>query len=157
MKKYKVTLTAAEREDLNIIIKKEHVSGRKRIHAQILLRTDESEGQSGWKDVDVAEAYGVGLRTVERIRERFVTKGFAAALQSKADQENRARKFDGKKEAKLITLACSRAPKGRARWTLQLLADRMVELKYMESISHQAVHTVLKKTKLNLGYTKNGA
>ena len=157
MKKYKVTLTPAEREDLNIIIKKDRVSWRKRIHAHILLRTDESEGQGGWKDVDVAEAYGVGLRTVERIRERFVTKGFAAALQSKADQENRARKFDGKKEAKLITLACSKAPEGRARWTLQLLADRMVELKYMESISHQAVHTVLKKTKLNLGYTKNGA
>ena len=157
MKKYKVTLTTEERVELNIIIKKERVSARKRIHAHILLRTDESEGQSGWKDVDVAEAYGVGLRTVERIRERFVTKGFAAALQSKADQENRARKFDGKKEAKLITLACSKAPEGRARWTLQLLADRMVELKYMESISHQAVHTVLKKTKLNLGYTKNGA
>ena len=157
MKKYKVTLTAEEREELNIIVKKERVSGRKRIHAQILLRTDQTKGQDGWKDVDVAEAYGVGLRTVERIRERFVTDGFEAALQSKADQENRARKFDGKKEAKLITLACSTPPEGRARWTLQLLADRMVELKYMESISHQAVRNVLKKTKLNLGYTKSGA
>src|SRR3990167_11545675 len=120
MKKYKVTLTTEERVELNIIIKKERVSARKRIHAHMLLRTDESEGQGGWKDVDVAEAYGVGLRTVERIRERFVTKGFAAALQSKADQENRARKFDRKKEAKLITLACGKPPEGRARWTLQL-------------------------------------
>jgi transposase len=156
MKKYKVTLTKAEREDLNIVIKKERVSGRKRIHAQILLRTDESKGQDGWKDVDVAEAYGVGLRTVERIRERFVEQGFEAALQPKADQENRARKFDGKKEAKLITLACGTPPKGRARWTLQLLADRMVELKYIDSISHQAVHNVLKKTNLSLGRAKSG-
>lgn len=79
MKKYLVTLTAKERADLNSVIKKEQVSARKRIHAQILLRTDESEGQEGWKDADVAEAYGVGLRTVERIRERFVTEGFDAA------------------------------------------------------------------------------
>lgn len=157
MKKYTVTLTKAEREKLDVIIKKERVSGRKRIHAQILLRTDESKGNDGWKDADVAEAYGVGLRTVERIRERFVTEGFEAALQSKAGQENRARKFDGKKEAKLVTLACGKPPEGRARWTLQLLADRMVELKYMDSISHQAVHNVLKKTNLNLGRAKSGA
>lgn len=151
MKLYTVTLTPTERAELSTIIKKGNASARKRIHAQILLRVDEAGGQDGWKDTNVAEAYGVGLRTVERIRERFVTQGFEAALQSKADQENRAHKFDGKKEAKLIALACGKAPDGRARWTLQLLADRMVELKYMESISHQAVHNVLKKTNLSLG------
>lgn len=157
MKLYRVTLTPVERTELTTIIKKGNTSARKRIHAQILLRTDESEGHNGWKDLDVAEAYGVGLRTVERVRERFVTQGFVEALQPKADQENRARKFDGKKEAKLVTLACSTPPKGRAKWTLQLLADKMVELKYMESISHQAVHNVLKKTNLSLGRAKSGA
>lgn len=104
----------------------------------------------------MAEAYGVGPRTVERIRERFVQQGFEAALQSKADQENRARKFDGKIEAKLVTLACGTPPEGHARWTLQLLADKMVELKYMESISHQAVYNVLKKTNLSLGRARSG-
>lgn len=151
MKKYKIILTSEERKELDIIIKKGHVSARKRIHAEILLRGDEAKGQEGWKDADVAEAYGVSLRTVERIRERFVTQGFSAALQPKAEQKNRGRKFDGDKEAKLIALACGKPPEGRARWTLQLLADSMVSLKYMESISHQGVKNVLKKTNLSLG------
>lgn len=151
MKKYNVTLTQEERKELSVIINKGKASARKRIHAQILLRADEAKGQHGWKDALVSEAYGVSLRTVERIRERFVTEGFAAALQPKAEQENRARKFDGEKEAKLITLACGTPPEGRARWTLQLLADSMVRLKYMESISHQGVRNVLKKTNLSLG------
>jgi len=151
MKKYKITLTPGERKELNLIIKKGRASARKRIHAEILLRADEAKGQDGWKDSDVAGAYGVSLRTVERIRERFVTEGFAAALQSKAEQKNRTHKFDGEKEAKLIRLACGKPPKGRARWTLQLLADSMVELQYMESISHQGVKNVLKKTNLSLG------
>lgn len=151
MKKYKITLTPEERKELDIVINKGKASARKRIHAQILLRADEAKGQDGWKDLDVAGAYGVSLRTVERIRERFVTEGFTAALQPKAEQENRARKFDGEKEAKLITLACGKPPEGRAKWTLQLLADSMVRLKYMESVSHQGVHNVLKKTNLSLG------
>jgi transposase len=151
MKKYKVILTTSERKELNTIINKGKALARKRIHAQILLRTDEAEGQDGWKDVDVAEAYGMSLRTIERIRERFVEEGFTAALQPKAEQKNRARKFDGEKEAKLVTLACGKPPEGRARWTLQLLADSMVRLKYMESISHQGVKNVLKKMNLSLG------
>ncbi len=151
MKKYIITLTREERKELGIIINKGHVSARKRKHAEILLRADEAKGQDGWKDVDVAEAYGVSLRTVERIRERFVTEGFEAALQPKAEQKNRAHKFDGDKEAKLIMLACGKPPEGHARWTLQLLADSMVSLKYMESISHQGVKNVLKKTNLSLG------
>ena len=151
MKKYKITLTPKERKELNIIINKGHASARRRKHAEILLRADQAKGQHGWKDVDVAEAYGISLRTVERIRERFVTEGFEAALQPKAEQKNRARKFDGDKEAKLITLACGKPPEGYARWTLQLLADSMVELKYMESVSHQGVKNVLKKMNLSLG------
>lgn len=151
MKKYKITLTQEERKELDIIINKGHASARKRIHAQILLRADEAKGQDGWKDIDVAEAYGISLRTVERIRERFVTEGFMVALQPKAEQKKRAHKFDGDTEAKLIMLACGKPPEGRARWTLQLLADSMVELKYMKSISSQAVHNALKKMNLSLG------
>jgi transposase len=151
MKKYKVILSNDERNKLNAFLKKERAAARKRIHAQILLRADEAKGQDGWKDVDIADAYGVSVQTVGRVRQRLVEQGFEAALQPRASQENRARKFDGEKEAKLVTLACSKAPEGYARWTMQLLADKMVELKYMESISDEAVRIVLKKTKLNLG------
>jgi transposase len=151
MKKYKVTLSAEEREELNALLKKDRVAVRKRIHAQILLKADESGGGKAWADVDIAEAYNVNVRTVERIRQRLVEQGFEAALQPRAPHENRTRKFDGEKEAKLTTLACSPAPEGYVRWTLQLLADQMVELKYMESISPTAVHNVLKKTNLSLG------
>lgn len=150
MKKYKVTLTDEERAQLTEIINKGRVAARKRIHAQILLRADKAKEQS-WIDARIAEAYGVNTRTVERIRQRFVESGLEAALRPRAPQENRARKFDGKKEAQLVTLACSEAPEGYARWSLRLLADRMVELKYLKSISHEAVRTVLKKTKLSLG------
>ena len=151
MKKYKVTLTNEEREVLNTIIKKGRVAARKRIHAHILLRADESSEQGAWTDARIAEAYDVDTRTVERLRERFVEHGFEAAVRPRAPQENRAHKFDGEKEAKLVALACSKPPEGYARWTLQMLADKMVELCYMDSISHQAVHNVLKKTKRSPG------
>lgn len=151
MKKYKVTLTHEERAELETIINKARVAVRKRIHAQILLRADEAKGQTAWIDTDIAEAYDISVETVKRVRQRFVESGMATALQPRAPQENRARKFDGEKEAQLITLACNTAPEGYARWTLQLLADRMVELKYMESISYEAVRNVLKKTNLSLG------
>lgn len=151
MKKYKVTLTQEERQELGIIISKGRVAARKRIHAQILLQTDEADERNGWIDADIAEAYHVSTRTVERVRQRFVEGGLQTALRPRAPHENRSRKFDGKKEAQLITLACSRAPEGYARWTLQLLADKMVELKYMESISGEGVRNVLKKTNLNRG------
>ncbi len=151
MKRYKVTLSKKEREELNNLMKKDRVAARKRIHAQILMRTDESKGQTGWTDVNVAEAYGIDIRTVARVRQRFVEHGLEVALQPRASQENRAHKFDGEKEAQLITLACSEPPEGYARWTLQLLANEMITLEYMDSISHQSVRNVLKKTNLNLG------
>ena len=122
-----------------MFLKKGRVAARKRIHRQILLRADESEGHTGWTDVAVAEAYGISIRTVERVRQRFIEHGLKAALQPRAPQENHARKFDGEKEAKLLTLACSKAPEGYARWTLQLLADKMVELKYMKNVSDETV------------------
>ncbi len=151
MKKYHVTLTAEERTQCNDILKKGRVAAKRRIHAQILLQADEANGHTAWTDTRIAEACGVVPQTVERVRKRCVENGLEAALQPRASQENRARKFDGETEAKLVTLARSPAPAGRARWTLQLLADKMVELNYMESISAQAVHNVLKKTNLSLG------
>jgi transposase len=151
MKKYKVTLTAEERRQLKEIIDKQRVVARKRKHAYILFKADESEGGPHWTDERIRDAYDVSLRTAERVRERFVEHGLEAALQARAPQENRKRKFDGKKEAQLISLACGKAPEGYARWTLTLLADKMVELKYMESISSEAIRKVLKKTNLSLG------
>jgi transposase len=151
VKKYKVTLTHEEREELTVIINKGRIAARKRIHAQILLRADETKGQTAWTDVDIAEAYSVSAETVKRVRQRCVESGLSAALQPRAPHENRARKFDGEKEAQLLMLACCGAPEGYARWSLRLLADTMVELAYMDSISHEAVRGVLKKTNLSLG------
>jgi transposase len=150
MKKYNVILTTDERTECNELLKKERLAARKRIHAQILLKADDSDG-NGWADIRIAEAYSISRPTVERVRQRFVEHGIAAALQPRAPHENRARKFDGEKEAQLITIACSSAPQGRARWTLQLLAEEMVTLQYLESVSHEGVRQILKKTNLSLG------
>jgi len=151
MKKYRVTLTKGEREELHALLKQERVAARKRIHAQVLLQTDETIGQSAWTDKQVAEAYHVRVGTVEQIRQRFVEHGFAAALQARAPQENYHRKFDGEKEAKLIQLACSKPPAGYARWSLKLLADEVVQLKIVDSISPEGIRKVLKKTSLSPG------
>lgn len=151
MKKYRVTLTDSEREELHALLKKDKVAARKRIHAQVLLQADESPGQPAWPDKQIAAAYHVRARTVERIRQRFVEHGFTAALQARAPQENYYRKFDGAKEARLIQLACSKPPRGYARWSLKLLADELVRLEVMDSISDEGVRKVLKKTNLSLG------
>jgi transposase len=151
MKKYRVTLTQEERTELHALLKKERIPARKRTHAQILLQADEADGQPAWTDEQIATAYHVRKRTVERIRQRFVEHGFAAALQARAPQDNYHRKFDGAKEAKLIQLACSQPPAGYARWTLQLLADELVHLHVLDSISDEGVRQVLKKTNLSLG------
>lgn len=150
MKKYRVTLIQDERDILHALLKKERVAARKRTHAQILLRVDEADDQ-GWTDEQTAAAYHVRVKTVQRIRQRFVEHGFAAALQARAPQANRARKFDGKAEAKLIQIACSRPPEGYARWTLQLMADELVTLNVLESVSTEGVRKVLKKMSLSPG------
>ncbi len=151
MKKYRVTLTPEERAELRTLLKQERVAARQRIHAQILRQTDETPGQPAWDDQQIAAAYHVRIRTVERIRQRFVERGFQAALQARAPQKNYHRKFDGEKEAKLIQLACSQPPAGYARWTLQMLADKLVRLHVLDSISNEGVRQVLKKTSLSLG------
>ena len=151
-KKYRVTLTAEERDELAAVLARGKADVRKLKHAQVLLRADEGEvadgggGGPGWCDTRIAEAVGVGVATVQRVRQRFVEDGFAAALGTyRTGQRVYERKLDGAQEAHLIALACGAAPDGRARWTLRLLADRMVALEHADAVSHETVRQVLKK------------
>lgn len=150
-KKYRVTLTAAEREQLTAMVKKGKAAARALTHARILLKTDEAEDGPAWTDDAVCAALDVGLCTVMRVRVRFVEEGLDAALRPRRSSYVQPRKLDGHLEAQLITLACSEAPDGHGRWTLRLLADRMVQLGYVEAVSHEAVRQTLKKTKLSRG------
>lgn len=143
-KKYVVTLTQEEREQLRALVSSGKSAARKLNHARILLLADAGEGP-GHTDEEIVAALGLGVRTVERVRQRFVEEGFEAALNPKA-QPRRARKLEGQAEADLIALAKSDPPKGRKRWTLRLLADQMVQFQYIEAISHESVRQALKKT-----------
>jgi transposase len=146
-KRYVVTLTPAERDQLDALTRAGKRSARAITRARILLLADRGEGGPGWEDRRVAEALGCGHRTVERVRERFVTEGFDAALTAKARPDSpRTPVLDGKAEAKLIALACSAAPDGRKAWTLRMLADKLVELEVVDAISHETVRRALKKT-----------
>jgi transposase len=149
-KRYIVDLTSEERKYLQQLVKKGKVAGYKIRHAQILLKTDQGPHGPAWPDEQIAEVFGTHGATVRRLRQRFVEEGLEAALQRKKRQ-NYTRKLDGDAEAHLIAIACSQPPKGRKRWTLRLLADRVVELAVVESVSHMTVSRTLKKTNLSLG------
>lgn len=157
MKKYIVKLTKEEREQLKQISKNGKNSARKIIHARALLKADQGQFGENRTDEEIGKSLDIGIRTVERIRERLVLDGLDAALNRRLPQIVKPTKIDGEKEAHLFALACSQPPAGYAKWTLRLLADHMVRLEYIDGISHEAVRQTLKKTKLNLGYTKNGA
>jgi len=151
-KKYRVILSADERIELIELSSKGRIAVRKLKHAQILLHADESaENAKHLKDSQIAEAVHVSYVTVERIRKRFVTEGIESALNPKVQINRRAKKLDGKAEAFLIATACSEAPEGRSGWTLQLLADKLIECDVVDSISDETVRKTLKKTNLNLG------
>lgn len=150
-KKYRVTLTIEERERLTALVTKGKAAARVLTHARILLKTDEAEGGPAWTDAAVCEALDVGLCTVMRVRERCVEEGMDAALRPRPSTYVQPRKLDGHLEAQLVTLACSEAPEGHARWSLRLLADRLVELGHVEEISHETVRQTLKKTKSSRG------
>jgi transposase len=146
MKKYVVTLTEDERLSLSSLVSSGKAAAKKITHARILLKAD-VDGGPNWRDADIALALDIGVRTVERVRERFVEQGLEAALARKPqDRPSRLPVFDGDAEARLIALACSHPPEGRARWTLRLLADRLVELDVVEAVSHETVRQTLKKT-----------
>lgn len=150
-KKYRVTLTEEERTQLTEMVTKGKAAARALTHARILLKTDEADGGPGWTDAAVCAALDVGVCTVMRVRERFVTEGLAAALRPRPSQFVQPRKLDGHLEAELVTLACSQAPQGHARWSLRLLADRFVHLGYVEELSYETVRQTLKKTSSNPG------
>lgn len=150
-KKYRVTLTTEEREQLTAMVSKGKAAARALTHARILLKADEAEGGPAWTDDAVCAAVEVGLCTVMRVRERFVEEGLEAALRPRPSSYVQPRKLDGHLEAQLVTLACSAAPEGHARWTLRLLADRFVALGHVEELSHETVRQTLKKTKSSLG------
>jgi transposase len=145
-KRYRVTLTPAEREQLVGMRRRGRIDARVRVHAGILLKAAAGSGRAGWTDARIAEALDCGTATVERVRRRFVEEGFEAALRPKPTTRTYERKLDGKGEARLITLACSDPPEGRSRWSLRLLADRLVALGVVENISHEAVRRTMKKT-----------
>ena len=146
-KKYLVTLTPEERQHLRQLVSAGKRSARTLTRARILLQADQAPGGPAWEDAEIAEALGCGRRTVERVRQRFVEQGLDAALGRKPqDRPSRPRALDGAAEARLIALACSQPPEGRARWTLKLLADKLVELEVVESVSDETVRRVLKKT-----------
>jgi transposase len=146
-KRYVVTLDEAERQRLSQLVKADKVAAKKRNHAQILLLADVSEQGPGWKDEAVAQACGVTVRTVENVRKRLVMEGLESALNRKPQaRPSRQKILDGEKEAKVIAVCCGSKPAGHARWTLRLLAERIVELEIVESISHETVRQCLKKT-----------
>ena len=148
MKKYRVTLTAAERDELERLLARGKADVRKLKHAQVLLKADQAEGGSAWTDERIVAVLDVGVATVQRLRQRFVEEGLQAALRPyRVGKRLYQRKLDGEQEAKLIALACSTPPEEHGRWTLRLLAGRMVELKHVDTVSHETVRQVLKKTR----------
>lgn len=150
-KKYIVTLTEEERRMLREMVSRGKAAARKLMHARILLKADSSDGGPGWDDGAMAEGLEVGRATVERVRKEFVEEGLEAALERRKPRRQYLHTLDGDGEAHLIALACGQAPEGRSRWTLRLLADRMVALEYVEEVSKDTVRRVLKKTNLSLG------
>lgn len=141
-KKYIVDLTEEERKELERLVRSGKDSARRIRWAQAILKTD-----AGWTDQRLSEAFDISIRTMQRIRERFVEEGIRVALGARTRKPRpHRRKLDGQKEARLIALACSQPPEGHTRWTLRMLADRMVELCYVDTVSHETVRRVLKKT-----------
>jgi transposase len=147
VKKYIVTLSNAEREQLTALIHSGKHPARKLLKARILLKANTSQGGEGWSDSRIAAALQTSVDTVARTRQRLVEEGMEAALIRKHSPNSaRRRIFDGAAEARLIALACSKPPTGRARWTLQLLEEAVVELKIVERASDNTIGRMLKKT-----------
>ena len=155
--RYRLTLTKEERKELDDITHRGKTHARRFIHARALLLCDAGVDGPAWNVADVAAALGISSRSIEHLKKRFVEDGIEAALERKPlEKPPREVIFDGAFEARLITLACSEAPAGHHRWTVRLLADKAVELRFAESVSHMTVQRVLKKTNLNLTSASTG-
>src|SRR5262245_57344607 len=157
MEKYRVTLTADERSTLEKLVSVGRAAARKLTHARILLLADTSH-ELAYKDDQIVLALGTSLRSVERVRKRFVTEGIATAINPKLQPPRPDKiKIKGDIEPHLVRLACSDPPQGRCHWTLQLLADELVVLGLVDTVSTETVRQALKKTTLSLGSAKRGA
>lgn len=150
-KKYVLKLTTEEREELGGVVRKGKAAGWKIQRAQALLKCDQGRSGPAWPDQRIAEAFGCTTRSVESWRKQAVERGPLSLLERQPRSLLTRRKLDGEKQARLVALACSKPPKGRARWTLNLLADRLVELQVVDSISYETVRRVLKKTNSSRG------
>jgi hypothetical protein len=149
--RYKITLTKEEQQELENISKKGKTAARTVLLSRALLLLDANKDGEKWTVAKVADAVGLTTRTLEHMKKRFVEEGIDFAIQrKKREKPPTAKIFDGEFEAKLIALACTDAPEGRNRWTVRLLADKIVELKIAPTVSFMTVHNVLKKTNLNL-------
>lgn len=144
-KRYRVTLTPEEREELTTLVNTGKGQARRLRRARILLMADEAQVGGGWKDADIAKALGAAPRTVERTRQSCVEQGIEAALNHTRPRKTRSKVLDGEAEARLIQLACSPAPDGRAEWSMRLLAEKLIELEVVETVSRGTVRTTLKK------------
>lgn len=145
-KKYIVTLSGEEREVLEKLTTTGKTSAYKINHARILLLADTNRLGGGWRDQAISEALNLSVSTVERVRQRFGEQSLEVALSRQTPRQTKPRLLDGEQEAQLIALTCSETPNGQGQWTLRLLAERMVELGYVEGISHETVRQTLKKT-----------
>jgi hypothetical protein len=148
---YKVTLTTEERTELTALVSRGTGNARRLRRARILLLADENQPEGAWKDADIAAALSAHARTIERTREKCVELGIEAALNHTRPKKTRAKVLDGAAEARLVQLACSEAPDGHESWTMQMLADKLIELEVVETVSRETVRTTLKKMNLSLG------
>jgi transposase len=151
MIRYTIKLTKCEVEELNAIINKGSHTSQTFRTAYILLNCDEGKYSDKVINDQISKVLKVGMRTIDRVKKKFIEEGFEAVLERRPTTRIYESKSDGDVEAKLVTLCCSEPPKGYSKWSLRLLADKMVELKYVESISHVTVRSVLKKTNLSPG------
>jgi transposase len=145
-KKYIVKLTDEERQQLEALVRRGKVAARKMQRAWILLKADTGPGGPGWSDEVIREAFAVGLVTIYRVRQAYVEEGLEAVLTRRPKSRHRRRKLDGEQEAHLIALTCSKPPPGRRRWTLRLLASKMVALGYTDHVAPETIRQTLKKT-----------
>lgn len=147
MSHYSITVRQEQREELEQFVKTGRASARAILHAQIMLKADDSSHGPKWSDRQIEAAFAVSYRTILRVRQRFAAQGMKAALHRRVQPPRPAkRKLDGEQEAHMIAVLCQQHPEGHERWTMRLLAKRVVELEIVESISHETVRQTLKKT-----------
>ena len=150
-KKYIISLTSEEREELEQLTKTGKAAAYKVNHARILLKSDINQEGGGWIDAAISQALDISVSTIERVRQRFVEQGLEEALGRKKQKRRKAPRLDGDQEAHLLAITCSEPPEGHGHWSLRLLAERMVELEYVETVSHETVRQTLKKMNSNPG------